>query len=347
MINTGLAIALREENNLVVIDADKPEEVLALEQWWLDVTGLPCPQPTVKSPGVLKQDTWAHSGGGHWYITMPKKWYEGRNIKGTAQVKHGESKFDIKCRSVYILCPPTVRHEGEYVVTGEIIKATEYEGLVEAITSSVERVYKRRPHNFKDNRTKTPSINTEYLTAEDMEVVQFLGFNPLLSYEDKVKEWNNTVFIHDIIEKIGLIAECEANCGPNCIQCVYDGASQGRSAVIHSEGCQVTGAGIDQGYQITVFSDNLAMDSNQHVMGGKTTSLFVYIREKICGGSTTEVLDFLEINSNWNSVKARGFSDEQMEMYKEMLIRHGRFEDRRRGWQSPQEYWACKRRLSE
>ena len=138
-------------SNIIVVDVDTEIERDAFLWTWSqrtgeDMMGVP---PTVSSPG--KQDAagnWVHSGGGHYYFTIP----DGVELPGnvgarTVTVPNPVNpdeiggQFSVLWRDRYVLIPPSVRAEGAYTLTGTDHPAPEW--LLDEIVSLGRRITER------------------------------------------------------------------------------------------------------------------------------------------------------------------------------------------------------------
>lgn len=110
-------------SRLIVIDADTADSVAAFQK---RVGGM---TPTCRTPGVVNQDgTWTHRGGGHFYFNVPDG-LELESRPGQLSI----DGYDIRYGNNYTLVPPSVRSEGLYVPTGEVLPAPQW--LVEEIVA--------------------------------------------------------------------------------------------------------------------------------------------------------------------------------------------------------------------
>ena len=98
----------------VVADADTPEEVAALETYLRATTGV-VPSPTVLTPGTVDG---AHSGGGHWWFSLPQgvEVAESESLPAVVKVKVDghDAGFSLYTGNAYVLIPPSIRDAGAY-----------------------------------------------------------------------------------------------------------------------------------------------------------------------------------------------------------------------------------------
>lgn len=125
--NTGrinLGIELRR-SRVLVVDVDTPAEAAAFRATWEGATPEPFPGSyTITSPGVQAADgTWVHSGGGHYYFTLPE--HIARRLPAQPGVLKDEGGWATMWAG-QVLVPPSVRAEGAYRLTGEPRPAPEW-----------------------------------------------------------------------------------------------------------------------------------------------------------------------------------------------------------------------------
>lgn len=111
----NLGIELRQ-SRLVVVDVDTEDEKAAFEATWRAETGAEPPGLTIASPGVQAADgTWVHSGGGHYYFTIPE---HAPLLPPEPGALKDETGFSIMWANRQVLVPPSVRPEGSYRLVG-------------------------------------------------------------------------------------------------------------------------------------------------------------------------------------------------------------------------------------
>jgi hypothetical protein len=118
-------------SNLVVVDADTPDEVAGLTSWWkLRHPDDDLPAPTTRTPGTPTH----HSNGGHWWVVDADG-----TTAGLSNVKlglGGDRSATAMVGSRYVLLPGSVRDEvadpdhPEYRTTGTVAGASVAEGVV-------------------------------------------------------------------------------------------------------------------------------------------------------------------------------------------------------------------------
>lgn len=116
-------VGLRLGVRIIVLDADTPPEVVALQEW-LPTVGYPADTPpTVETPGTVDADgNPLHHGGGHWYIVLPED-VDLTDVPGTIKVGGGDHPAALMTAG-YVVLPPTHRNNGRYTVTGAVLDAT-------------------------------------------------------------------------------------------------------------------------------------------------------------------------------------------------------------------------------
>lgn len=108
-VNIGVAVG---PSRLAVVDCDTTAEVTAARACLVPRTA----KLTVRSPGTQnKAGEWVHKDGGHFWFVLPTEIDPPRSGKlpgGAGDLKAGPGK--------YVLVPPSVRPEGEYVYGGPV-----------------------------------------------------------------------------------------------------------------------------------------------------------------------------------------------------------------------------------
>lgn len=148
-------------SNVVVVDCDTTAEVQAFQKWAAKMSGDDTwlrTRPTVSSPGVLREGSWRHKDGGHYWFLLPRpdepedaeQAPVGDDSVDTRRVLHPtaftgqvqapkkmepipekiatrlsiadpddpEVKFSVFVNGSYVLIPPSVRPEGPYRASG-------------------------------------------------------------------------------------------------------------------------------------------------------------------------------------------------------------------------------------
>lgn len=130
-------------SRLVIVDADTAEQVEAFVSDW--ATGendesMRLHTPTVRTPGMKGDgETWLHKDGGHFYFEVP----EGVTIDYSQRhVLKAPGGYDVKFGMSMVVAPPSVRAEGRYVPTGDVIPAPQF--LLDMIETHLTAVAERR-----------------------------------------------------------------------------------------------------------------------------------------------------------------------------------------------------------
>lgn len=234
----GIAIAPSLATGLVVIDADKPEEVQALSDWYTEVTGEALPEPTVKTPGKQDDDgNWKHSSGGHWYLQLPPAdpGYDPEAYKGKAVIERGDSKFDIMAGRNYAIAPPSRRTEGAYKLNGDIILADKGTALYEAVMEALDKTVRasRTPAEtpvgltpvFTPEATGGHSESREWATPDG------------LSTTDRGLLWEGSTPWPEVLAGTPVSLTGKSECGGTCHEVHREGATTERSGVAHEATC--------------------------------------------------------------------------------------------------------------
>jgi Bifunctional DNA primase/polymerase, N-terminal/AAA domain len=138
-VNLGIVAG---PSRLVTVDADNVEGVQAFQQLWASSegnAGYLTYTPTVLTPGLIgKGGSWAHKGGGHWHFALPPGVALPWDVKGSLS----RDGFDIKWGMSQALVPPSVRAEGPYIPTADILPAPAW--LIALIEEYLAEVTERR-----------------------------------------------------------------------------------------------------------------------------------------------------------------------------------------------------------
>lgn len=201
----SVGVRVGQGSGLVIVDADNDAEVGAWRAWWRANVGGDLPAATVSSPGV--QDAagaWVHKNGGHWYLQLPAGYLIPERAPAGVPVRGGDHQATLKVRDSYAVMPPSVRAEGPYRVTGEILPApTAVLDLIDASASSV-----REPREF-DRATSDHPIDAWAASVTWDELLTEAGWTP-----------------HDVPERCG----CPTWTRPG-------GSADPKSAVAHGDAC--------------------------------------------------------------------------------------------------------------
>jgi hypothetical protein len=134
-VNFAVAVG---PSRLIIVDTDTDEQTAA----FLADAGIsgetPIP-PTVRSPGQRDADgTWAHSGGGHFWFTLPET-VTLPDSSGSLTMPGG---YAVLWSGRYALIPPSVRPEGAYALAGQDYPVPDW--LLSIVTTHVQARAARR-----------------------------------------------------------------------------------------------------------------------------------------------------------------------------------------------------------
>ena len=137
-VNLGLEVG---RSRLLCIDADTAEQVTSFRELWAEQDGDPdlrYAAPTVRSPGKKRGDEWIHSGGGHFWFTLPPEHPGFVDAVGSSAMPIGAHEDKAQCmfRDALVLVPPSVRAEGPYRMASDITEAPAW--LLDLLTLHVE-----------------------------------------------------------------------------------------------------------------------------------------------------------------------------------------------------------------
>ena len=217
-------------DDLIGIDADTPEEVETLRDWWYKITGEEDVQWTVKTPGVVKEGengerVHQHKAGGHIWIRMPEGWTDSlpHNSRGNTTVGEGDTAFAIHRNGSYFLTPHSSRSEGSYVLTGEVVDATteHMKPLVDAIIKEFTP------------EVAAPLPGSKYHKG---------SFIPRSSYESdtaaRLEEWSENRSWGSIFQELGWSFTTGTCSGGECVEFTHPSSKSGsHSGVAHGANC--------------------------------------------------------------------------------------------------------------
>lgn len=238
----GVGVCTQPEKSLFIIDADTPEELKALHTWWEDTTGESLPEPTVKTPGKYNEETkvWDHKDGGHWYLLMPEGMYSPGSIRAQKQgvtVSVGDSHFAIRAGNLYVLAPPTVRTDGEYLFHGDIISAEEW-----GIVNDIQELLIQKPEENKKS-------NYDFTTVSD------IFYDDGESLTSRIAKWVESGADLQYLFSSGFSENNSHQCGGTCIEAHWKRSSDSRSVTFHMSGCPKYVHG-----QVSIWSDTVSAD---------------------------------------------------------------------------------------
>ena len=238
----GVGVCTQPEKSLFIIDADTPEELKALHTWWEDITGEELPEPTVKTPGKYNEETgvWDHKDGGHWYLVMPEGMYSPGSIRAQKQgvtVTVGDSHFAIRAGNLYVLAPPTVRTDGEYLFHGDIISAEDW-----GIVNDIQELLIQPP-------TENKKSNYDFTNVSD------IFYDDGESLTSRIAKWVESGADLAYLFSSGFSENNHHQCGGSCIEAHWKRSSDSRSVTFHMPGCPKYAHG-----QVSIWSDTVSAD---------------------------------------------------------------------------------------
>lgn len=138
--NIGIVAGL---SRLVIVDADTAAQVQALLTDWAQAEGddlILRHTPTVHTPGMRDDEgQWLHKDGGHFYFTLP----DGVDLPyDVMHVLKAPGGYDVKWGMSMVVAPPSVRPEGRYVPTGDVLPCPPF--LLDMIRTHIAGVTERR-----------------------------------------------------------------------------------------------------------------------------------------------------------------------------------------------------------
>lgn len=111
--NIGLELG---RSRLVVVDVDTQDEHVAFLRSWADALpgGGNGQEPTVATPGALKNGEWSHKDGGHYWFRLP----DSVELPTSSGALKGSGGWSVMWANRQVLVPPSVRSEGPYRLVG-------------------------------------------------------------------------------------------------------------------------------------------------------------------------------------------------------------------------------------
>jgi hypothetical protein len=232
-INLGVAL---HPSRLVTIDADNPDEVDGVRDWFRElgadeeVYGL---QPTVATPGVMRDGEWLHKDGTHHYFNVPDgielPLYPGEmKLPGGAVLRWGNS---------YNVAPPSIRPEGRYVTLTDTIPDLPLGALTLIRDRTTRRAEQARQLiGYANEPVVAWSVMTPWATLLEPQGWQFPG-------------------------------KLDRQCGCPVWRRPGEGQTSDRSAIAHENDCQVRENREGHG-SLHVFSDNVPGPIGERVSEG-------------------------------------------------------------------------------
>lgn len=221
--NQGYAYGVKPNPGLIVIDADHPEEVAGLKQWWNQFGEFPGFTVTTPGLGATGEDgKRKHREGGHLYLTVNPDLFYG--IEGIKKLPGGAAVYATGNR--YLLGAGSRRagtgSDGIYHLIGEVIIGEDYPGIEEAL----RKIFTYTP---PQPAYKPPLMNANFATGEGE-----------LSTEEKAKRWSTLTPWSRIATLLGWEVvgySTRKNCGSSCIELKHVHAGNPVGGVAHEPDC--------------------------------------------------------------------------------------------------------------
>lgn len=135
-------------SRLVVVDADTAADVQAFLTDWAKAEedeGILRHTPTVRTPGMRDAGgQWLHQDGGHFYFVLPEREELPYDFKHVLKAPAG---YDLKWGMSMVVAPPSVRSEGRYVPTGDVLPCPPF--LLDMIRQHITEASERRQARAK------------------------------------------------------------------------------------------------------------------------------------------------------------------------------------------------------
>lgn len=223
------AYGVLPSEELIIIDADTPEQVFATRTW-LQERGLPESwEWSVQTPGLnaIGEDGKAkHRDGGHLYIMLSPGSLEGiKGRKGTAEIPGGAGQI-FGPGNRYLLGPGSQRSDvsngsGLYSSTGTVVDAARYPNLIEGIRE-VLTPEKPKPVKFIPPKIR---VNNEFNDGD---------------LEGRAQAWSVANPWTSLATKLGWTVtgpSTAAGCGPSCVDVKAQGGANERGGIAHETDC--------------------------------------------------------------------------------------------------------------
>lgn len=188
-------------SRILSIDTDTVEQVTAFQR------AVGAGTPTVRSPGVRKSDgAWVHKDGGHYHYVVPDDVELPTNFtsyigEGNWVAKWGDGH--------YLLVPPSIREEGPYVATGDLLP------VPQALLDILQQESSRR----EDRRTAAANI--------------------VYQEDDPVQSWSRETDWDDLLTPAGWTFYRTDRCGCPAYTRPGGDVTARKSATAHEPECDV------------------------------------------------------------------------------------------------------------
>lgn len=243
------AYGIKPNERLIIIDADKPEEVQGLKDF-LSKGGVNDWGFTVQTPGLGDLDENGqrkHRDGGHLYITVPEGILQGVSGRKT----HAGGFTIYGPGNHYILGPGSTRAgtgtSGWYELVGEVLSGGLYPELIEGIREALTTT---QTHTHKVHPQSTPRAVVEYQDSSHT--------------EQRFREWSMATPWSSLLSRLELVYAGSSQvpgCGTSCISVKHERGSSSIGGTAHEVDCPLIGSGTTTGL-LWAHSDTLrgAMD---------------------------------------------------------------------------------------
>lgn len=232
MIRGGVcAYGIKPNEQLIVIDADTPEEVQGLHTF-LTQCGVEDWQFTVQTPGLGELDENGerkHREGGHLYITVPEGVLYG--VKGRKAHARGFSIYGPG--NHYLLGTGSTRAgtgtSGWYELVGEVLSGEDYPELVMGIREALTTTHTpTHPPAHTDNIKSTPRAERVYKDSSHT--------------EQRFRDWSIDTPWSSLLSRLGLVHAGFSQvpgCGASCISVRHERGSSAIGGTAHEVDCPV------------------------------------------------------------------------------------------------------------
>lgn len=276
----AFAYGVIPSTELIIIDADTPEQVYATRTW-LQSKGLPESWSwSVQTPGLNAIDEHGkakHSDGGHLYIVLPEGSLSGiKGRKGTGDIPGGAGQiFGPGHR--YVLGPGSQRADvstgsGLYTSTGTVVDGSRYPELIEGIRDVLTP---SQPEQVKFTHPPI-RVHSEFNTDNDL--------------ERRAQEWSAATPWASLATRLGWTvvgASTAGGCGSSCIDIRDQGGANTRGGIAHEIDCPLI-TGTTTGI-VWAHSDTLRNQLSGIVWTGSgeiTATKWSIVKHGIYGGDT-------------------------------------------------------------
>lgn len=279
-------------SRLLIVDVDTAAEKWAFLDYWSKAEGWADDPnvlwedvaPTVMTPGDHDAaGNMIHSDGGHYYFTLPEGWNVPSTGPGVFKMPGG---WAIYMRDCYVLCPPSARAEGPYLMAGRVREAPDW--LLEAAGSKqrVDPATEAPTPGPDTDGDDTPSV------ADDTDDTPE---RPAVNDTVTIDDWAANQTWDDLLTNRDFVAYKPDKCGDQCT--IYTDVSQPhaskKSATAHGPVCSQYDPTMGHG-PLHFWTDN-APDGFE---GKGTYTMLQFVAIKDYEGSMTRTLEALGLAYN-------------------------------------------------